>query len=212
MDQARDPVTGTPTNPPVDSTRASDDPQAIAGDIRETRAELDETINAIGAKLDPSHLIDEAKDHLTSSARDAGASMLDQVKSSSVLDTVKDNPIPAMAVGLSVAWFLSKIGESESDRYRHDRYLATGDPYYAPRLRGRYDDRYDRVYAGDDDRSYYSDGGDDSMLDTAKDKASDAVDAVKDTATDAADAVKDAASTLGDKASSAPQCLPLSSR
>lgn len=206
MDQGRDPVTGTPTNPPVDSTRTSDNPQAIADDIRETRAELDETIGAIGAKLDPSHLIDEAKDHLTASARDAGASMLDQVKSSSVLDTIKDNPVPAMAVGLSVAWFLSKIGESETDRYRRERYLATGDPYYAPRLQGRYgEDRYGRGYDRGYGRAYSGDayGDDESMLDTAKDKATDAVDAAKDKASHAADAVKDAASTLGDKASSA---------
>ncbi|WP_420454269.1 DUF3618 domain-containing protein [Rubrivirga sp.] len=193
-------MTGRPATPPIDTTQTSDDPQAIADDIRETRAELDETISAIGSKLDPSHLVDEAKEMFTSTARDAGASMLDQVKSSSVLDTIKDNPIPAMAVGLSVAWFLSKVGETESDRYRHERYRETGDPYYAPRARyGRgYD--YGDSYAG---RSApvrtYGSGDDESILDKAKDAASDAVDAVKDTASD----LGDKASNVADRATDA---------
>lgn len=209
MDQGRDPVTGRPAAPPTDTTRGATDPDAIAGDIRETRAEMDETIGAIGRKLDPSHLVDEAKEMFTSSARDAGASMLDSVKDSSVIDTIKDNPLPAMAVGLSVAWFLSKVGESESDRYRHERYLATGDPYYAPRRPGygRYvEDRYYAVEADryrDYGRPYATDGDEASMADKAKGKASDLADTAKDKASGAVDSAKDKASGLADRAGDA---------
>ncbi|MGB3541728.1 DUF3618 domain-containing protein [Rubrivirga sp.] len=214
MDQARDPVTGRPAAAPVDTTQTSGSPEAIADDIRETRAELSDTISQIGDKLDPSHLVDGAKEALFSSARDAGTSMIDQVKSSSVLDTIKDNPLPAMAVGLSVAWFLSKIGETETDRYRAERYRATGDPYYAPRPRyatgygdGRYledDYRGDRrpVRAFSSDDASLADKASDA-LDTAKDKVAGAVDAVTDKASDLGDRARDAASNVGDSASGA---------
>ena len=218
MDQATDPVTGRPAAPPVDMTRGSRDPEAIADDIRETRAEMDETIDALSAKLDPANLVDQAKEVFSSSARDAGTSMMESFKDSSFLDTIKENPVPAAAVGLSVAWFLSKMGEAESDRYRDERYRATGDPYYAPRPRVRYgtSPRYamydDRAYGGPyDDRDPYDArrfGGasdDESMadkasgaLDTVKDKASDAVDAVKDKAGDLADSARDAVSGSAD--------------
>lgn len=202
MDQGRDPVTGTPAAPPIDTTRGSKNPGAIADDIRETRAEMDETIDALSAKLDPSNLADQAKDAITSSAKDYGSQILDTVKDSSVLDTIKENPVPAIAVGLSVAWLLSKMGESEADRHRHERYVATGDPYYAPRRRGygRYEEIDVRGYAYDPYTGARtgsgSGGSDDSLLDKAKDAASDAVDTVKDKASDLADSAKDRASDL----------------
>ena len=206
MDQGRDPVTGTPAAPPVDTTRTSQNPEAIADDIRETRAEMDETIGALGAKLDPSNLADQAKDMFTDQAKDYGSQLMDTVRDSSVLDTVKDNPIPAMAVGLSVAWFLSKLGESEADRHRHERYAATGDPYYAPRRRGYDSGNYGGYaydpYTGARYGSGMGDGsGDDSLLDKAKDAAGDAVDTVKDKAGDAADAARDAAGSAQRRAS-----------
>ncbi len=203
MAQGTDPVTGRPATPPIDTTRTSTNPDAIADDIRETRAEMDETIDALSAKLDPSRLVDQAKDAFTSSAKDAGESMMESFKDSSFLDTIKDNPIPAAAVGLSVAWFLSKMGESETDRYRAEQYRITGDPYYAPRRRAGYSAaRYD-VY--DDDR-YYSQrragmaGGSGQHDESMADKASDALDTAKDKASDAVDTVKDKASNLADSA------------
>ena len=223
MAQGTDPVTGRTADVRIDTTRTSNDPEAIADDIRETRAEMDETIDALSAKLDPSNLIDQAKEAFTSSAKDAGTSMMDQLKDSSVLDTIKANPIPAAAVGLSLAWLLSKMGENESEKYRYERYQATGDPYYAPR-RPRYAAGYAAGYSSDPSyggmgygdtyaprttgpagSANYGGGSDESIkdkasdaLDTAKDKASDVVDAVKDKASDLASGTRDMASGAAD--------------
>lgn len=206
MDQGRDPVTGRPANPPIDTTQTSTDPEAIADDIRETRAEMDETIDALSAKLDPSRLVDQAKEAFTSSAKDAGTSMMESFKDSSFLDTIKDNPIPAAAVGLSVAWFLSKMGEAESDRYRADQYHATGDPYFAPRSRRprSYGDNYgtDRTMPSRYDAQYATGGAGDGG-ESMKDKASDALGAAKDKAAGAVDAIEDKASGLVDSAKDA---------
>lgn len=207
MDNSANPVTGRPATP------GSETPAAIADDIRETRSEMSETIDAISAKLDPSNLVDQAKEMFTSSARDAGSSLLDAAKDSSVLDTIKANPVPAMAVGLSLAWFLSKLGESETDRYRADRYAATGDPMYAPvygasrqRPQGPGSGTFDvaayerRTQASG--ASFGTQASGDGLMDkasdalgTAKDKASDALGTARDTA---ADLAKDAKSTVAD--------------
>ncbi len=219
MAQGTDPVTGRTADVYIDTTQTSNDPEAIADDIRETRAEMDDTISALSAKLDPSNLIDQAKEAFTSSAKDAGTSMMDQLKDSSVLDTIKENPIPAAAVGLSVAWLLSKMGEKESARYRYERYQATGDPYYAPRRQGYaagyggdpsyggmgYGDTYAPRTTGPAGSANYGGGSDESLkdkasdaLDTAKDKASDAIDAVKGKASDLASGTRDMASGAAD--------------
>ena len=209
--------------------RSQKDPQDLARDIRDTRSDMSETVDALTDKLDPSRLkdeavdavssaatefVDHARDAFTSSARDAGSSLVDQVRDSSVLDTIKENPLPALAVGLSVAWFASKLGESEQERYRRDRYAATGDPYYAPRARRTYRDIDVETYR-EPYRSGYApnpvtgDGGvqepslgdkASDALDTAKDKAGDLADSIKDTASDAADAVQETASGLTDRA------------
>ncbi len=201
MAEARDPVARPPAGRPVDVTQTSDDPQAIAADIRETRAEMDETIDALGAKLDPSHLVEEAKGALTSKAHDlvdrasdaisGSGSMSDSLSSSRLVETVKHNPLPAAAVGLSVAWFLSKLGESETNRYRRERYAATGDASYAPR-RDPYGSSSDRHVRS------LSDGSDNESL---TDKASDAASTAKDKAAGLADRLGDAASDAGDRVS-----------
>lgn len=200
-------------------TPRTDDPDAIARDIRETRAEMDETIQALGDRLDPSHIkdraiesvteaahgmVDNVRDAFSSSKGDGGPSFMDQIQKSSLVDAVKENPLPALAVGLSVAWFVSKLGESEQDRYRRERYETTGDPYYAPRYGAapRYEDRSyaasSRDWSGAGDESLTDKASD--AVDQAKDKAGHLVDAVKDTASDAADAVRRAASGTADRA------------
>jgi ElaB/YqjD/DUF883 family membrane-anchored ribosome-binding protein len=185
---------------------------------------MTDTLDAIGAKLDPSHLVDQAKDAFASSARDAGSSLMDSVKDSSVLDTIKDHPVPALAVGLSLAWFVSKLGESESEKYRRERYAATGDPYYAPRYyeRGRYGapayggdtgplaSRQRPLPSGPGSGTYpgasgegASGGGasDEGVVGKASDALDTAADAASDLASDAQDAAADAVRTAKDKAS-----------
>ena len=203
MAQATNPVTGRPSSP----DRASETPDDIADDIRTTRSDMGETIDAISAKLDPSNLVDQAKEAFSNSARDAGASLLDAAKDSSVLDTIKANPVPALAVGLSLAWFVSKLGESESDRYRTEQYAATGDPYYAPRPQPGA--RRPPVYGpgpGAARSSASLDGG--SSGPDLKDKATHALGAAKEALTGAAEAVGDRASGLAGTTSGGTHAAP----
>jgi ElaB/YqjD/DUF883 family membrane-anchored ribosome-binding protein len=168
-------------------------PVDIERDIDHTRAEMSETLDAIGARFQPDYIKEQAKDALRSTARDAGSTML---------DTVRDNPVPAIIAGLSIGWLVAKGGESERDRYHRERYE---DDYYrrygrypAPRTRYRagyrtgYDDRYGAYDYDEHERS----SGDRSVTDRAGDKAAQA----KDKAGDLADRATDRAQDFADDA------------
>ena len=217
MDPATDPL-ARPAGA-ADVTRHPNDPEAIAHDIRETRAEMDETIDALGAKLDPSRLVEDAKDALTSKAHDlvdqasrslsgegGGGSLLDSLSGNRLVDAVKENPLPAAAVGLSVAWFLSKLGESEVSQYRYGRDRTGASTGYRAAVRPTSGDRYDPTGRG----GSTADGP--SMVDKATDKASDAADAARDKASALADHVGDAASSVADRAQDAGQSLAQAGR
>ena len=217
----------------------TDSPEVIAQDIRETRSDMSETIDALATKLDPDNLkaqatdaisgaahdmIDKAKDAFSGSG-DGGGSMVDsmmtQVRGSSALDAIKENPLPALAVGLSLAWFVSKLGESEQERYRAERFHATGDPAFAPRGRayldaayqsypeygsgGRYRGGQDPLGYGEPARLGAAGGGSAGTGSDASitDQAGDALSTARDKASDLASTAGDKASDLADQAKSA---------
>ena len=202
MAQERNPLTPHDPAPGAAGTYASRGkaPVDIERDIDHTRAEMSETLDAIGSRFQPDYLKEQAKDALRSTAHDAGTTML---------DTLKENPVPAIIAGLSVGWLIMKGGESERDRYHRERYE---DDYYsrygrypAPRrARGygyeTYQSRYDTGYDGDD-RSVKDRAGDladdaQQKVQQAKHKAGD----LADQATDQAHELADDARTYGRRA------------
>jgi len=93
----------------------------IQRDIQHTRAEMSETLDALGHRLSPNYIKEQVKDSVRSTAHDAGTSML---------DTIKTNPIPSLIAGLSVGWLIMKAGKSDDDRAYYDRHYRAG--YYGP--------------------------------------------------------------------------------
>jgi ElaB/YqjD/DUF883 family membrane-anchored ribosome-binding protein len=200
--EALDPTPpGRPHTPPPAPDAATGDyaargkrPADIERDIDHTRAEMSETLDAIGARFEPDYIKEQAKDALRSTARDAGSSML---------DTVRDNPVPAIIAGLSIGWLVAKGGESERDRYHRERYEDDYHRRYGrypaasrTRYRAGYDDYRtgygDRYEAGDHER--HAEGR--SVTDRAGDKAAHA----KDKAGDLADQATDRAQDFADDA------------
>lgn len=83
-----------------DETRAE-----ILGEIDQTRREMGSTLNELGDRLTPGHLVDQAKENV----REATLGRLEDTTrgiSDMVMETIKRNPIPtAMAgVGLAMLW------------------------------------------------------------------------------------------------------------
>ncbi len=95
---------------------------AIRSDIEVTRRRMDDTMDALTNRLQGRHIIDEIIGLFRGNAGD-GDSRLHNMKEristsassavSSVVDTVKANPLPALVIGAGVAWM---IYESRRDK------------------------------------------------------------------------------------------------
>lgn len=122
---------GTQTGASGTYTAGSKAPAEIQRDIAHTRAEMSETVDAIGARFEPEYLKEQAKDVVRSTARDARSTMI---------DTIKENPVPSILAGLSLGWLIAKGGDSSG----HDRDRRDYEEHYF-RMYGRYPD-YQKAY------------------------------------------------------------------
>src|SRR3954447_15267579 len=109
--------------------------EEIRQEIRGTRRGMDETLNELGDRLHPRHLLDDVID-LFRGREGASNSQLAQTSKSvgrNVSRAIREHPLPALLVGAGIAWW---IVDAVSD-----------------------DDGYDTGYAGDG-RSYRRGNGD----------------------------------------------------
>jgi Protein of unknown function (DUF3618) len=105
----------------------SDDEQIevaeIRAEIEETRVEMGGTLNELGDRLEPSHLVEQAKENV----REATIGRVEETAkgvSDMVMETIKQNPIPAAmaAAGLALLW----ANRSQDDHGRTDRRSGYG--------------------------------------------------------------------------------------
>jgi len=111
----------------------SNEPESIRSDINVTRQRMDDTMDALGNRLQPKHLLDEALGYLRGKSED-GESRLTRMKEKlthscdtamhSVVDTVKQNPMPALMIGAGVAWMIYSNRRPDSEDYRVEDYSA----------------------------------------------------------------------------------------
>jgi ElaB/YqjD/DUF883 family membrane-anchored ribosome-binding protein len=90
----------------------------IRADIEETRREMGGTLNELGDRLEPGHLVEQAKENV----REATIGRVEETAkgvSDMVMDTIKRNPIPAAlaGAGLALLWANRSQGERR-DAYR----------------------------------------------------------------------------------------------
>ncbi len=100
--------------------------EAIRSDIDATRQRMDQTMDALGDRLQGRHLIDEILGLFRRSGADGKLSnMKDTISNSAtsamhgVVDTVKANPIPALLIGAGVGWMIyaSRRGHESGSRW-----------------------------------------------------------------------------------------------
>jgi len=117
------------TGAELDTTPA-DDPEQIRVQIEQTRDDMSETIDAIQERLNPRNLVEQAKDsvreatvgkvkEMAHNVSDTASGMADSTMEAAgdLADRVKQNPWPAVAVGLGAAWLLMRNSNTPSRQY-----------------------------------------------------------------------------------------------
>lgn len=124
MTDVRDDVHAPGHNASHVSRPLTDGERAEAGEIRseidETREEMGGTLNELGDRLDPAHLVNQAKENV----RDATIGRVEETAkgmSDMVMETIRKNPIPAAiaGTGLALLWAnrtSAKAGTSDAGR------------------------------------------------------------------------------------------------
>lgn len=186
---------------PTDLTRSGEDlalmvrsnpndPEMIRRQMDHTRAQMENTITAIGERLSPENLIEQAK----SSAREATVGRIKDMTyeanrrvegmSQSLSQTIRDNPLPVALISLGVGW-LWMSGRNKPAGYRgNNAYYPYN--YEEGNGRGRFDEA--REWVGD-------------TADAAGQKASQAVNRAGETLQNVSEAVGDATHRAGESAS-----------
>lgn len=194
-----------------DTDRDQPDQAAIRDDIRETRVRMSHTLDGLGERLNPNHLKAQVKENIREAtigraehmARNA-VSRVEETRHG-IMDTVRDNPIPATLVGIGLGWLFWNGRKQES----YDRYPA----YPKNTYRG---DRYAR-YTTDEEYGAYgyaergvaertsrrvSEAGEnvanraEELTDRAQEAVSDAVDRTQEVIGDTAERARSAARNL----------------
>lgn len=128
-------------------------PDQIEREIDRTRERMSSNIDALGEKLSPDNLKQQAKEAITGKAQDMVANVGDQARQtgSRLMEFITENPLPAAAVGLGAIWLftLRKGGQSEVSGDRMARFAYTGperrEPNGRPGLGRRLADRADSM-------------------------------------------------------------------
>lgn len=98
------------------------EPESIRSDIDVTRRRMDSTMDALGERLQPRHLLDEVLGFFRGSTREGESRMTNirekvsrsaDTAAHAIADTVKNNPMPLLLIGAGAAWL---IYESQRDK------------------------------------------------------------------------------------------------
>lgn len=230
-------------------TNATPSSYALRNEIENTRAEISDTVNAIQAKLSPASLTDAAgqiTDQAVDKVKAAALEVTDHIKhdihratigkvekmannmragsqnaGNSIVNTVRENPIPAALIGFGLAWlFFGKVNGNttntsdgrEDARYAYNRGSRyERDPY---RYQGRYeDDDVQESRPGVRERASHvvNDvaGGVSDAANNVKDKAGEFVNSAQERVGDVGSQIKGSAGQVVNKSQTLMQENPL---
>jgi ElaB/YqjD/DUF883 family membrane-anchored ribosome-binding protein len=164
-------------------TRGDKSPEEIEREIEETRGRLSRDIDELGNKLSPSNLKQEAKTAIKDAAQGAVSNVGEQARrtSSRLVEVIRENPLPVIAVGAGVTWLLTQRSRSDVSGDRMARYAYTG----PERRQGQ---------------GWQSGTGIKGRVGGAVSEVKDTVSGMKDTVSEAASGVAERASELKERA------------
>jgi ElaB/YqjD/DUF883 family membrane-anchored ribosome-binding protein len=114
---------GSGTESPSDKS-----PEDIEREIEQTRNRMSQNIDELGDRLSPDNLKQDAKDAIRHVAQDAVSNVGEQARrtGSRLVDVIRENPLPVIAVGAGVTWLLTQRSSSDVSGNRMARYAYTG--------------------------------------------------------------------------------------
>jgi ElaB/YqjD/DUF883 family membrane-anchored ribosome-binding protein/gas vesicle protein len=116
-------------------------PQEIEREIERTRERMSDNIDALGDKLSPDNLKQQAKDAIAGKAQDVVANVGDHARQtgSRVVEFITENPLPVAAVTLGAIWLFTmrKGSQGEVSGDRMARFAYTGPERREPNDRAR---------------------------------------------------------------------------
>jgi ElaB/YqjD/DUF883 family membrane-anchored ribosome-binding protein len=108
--------------------RSDKSPEQIEREIELTRNRVSRDIDELGNKLSPQNLKEEAKSAIKGAAQGAVSNVGEQARrtGSRLVEVIRENPLPVIAVGAGVTWLLTQRSRSEVSGTRMARYAYTG--------------------------------------------------------------------------------------
>lgn len=108
--------------------RSDRSPEEIEREIERTRDRMSRNIDELGDRLRPSNLKEEAKSAIKDAAQGAVSNVGEQARrtSSRLVEVIRENPLPVIAVGAGVTWLLTQRNRSDVSGDRMARYAYTG--------------------------------------------------------------------------------------
>ena len=178
--------------------------EEIRTDIKGTRREMDDTLDELGERLHPRHLLDEVIDIFRGSP--SGSASRDQLARTSkrlgrtVANELRERPLPALLIGAGLIWWILDATTNDGDeqetysrRGRRTIPIERGWSAEDPAFEGTAPPSYSPMV--DDNNDYPS------MTDAAGDMASSAGEKLSDAASAVGDKISEAASSIGETAS-----------
>jgi ElaB/YqjD/DUF883 family membrane-anchored ribosome-binding protein len=109
-------------------SRSERSPEEIEREIERTRSRMSRNIDELGDRLSPGNLKEEAKSAIKDAAQGAVSNVGEQARrtSSRLVEVIRDNPLPVIAVGAGVTWLLTQRSKSDVSGDRMARYAYTG--------------------------------------------------------------------------------------
>ncbi|MEQ8821768.1 MAG: DUF3618 domain-containing protein [Sumerlaeia bacterium] len=154
---------GTP--PPYPSDASS---REIREDVARTRSDMDSTLDEIGRRLHPRHLLDDLLDALSSRTGDGQVKGKAKDAGSTLMHKVKDHPIPAALIGGGLIYMLFESERTPTPHLRRrshgTRYVPDlSDPYLADSSMLTEERYFARDYPGASRQDPYEDLFDDEF-------------------------------------------------
>jgi ElaB/YqjD/DUF883 family membrane-anchored ribosome-binding protein len=178
-------------DPTLGTEAEVDEVEATRVEIERTRAGMSETVDAIQDRLSPENLKQQAKDRVKEAtvgkAQDAG---------SGIMDTIRQNPLPAALTGIGLGWLFVNARKQSSYRptYRDVTYRDAAYVEGYPPTSGAYGypPRYEDEGMGGSSAA--------QAAERARDKVGETAGRAQDKAGELASRTQDGASQLGDQA------------